>query len=149
MQAGQEMELEIEGQSYKVQVKSLTGDKALVIVNGRELEVAITAGQTSIPSPAPRPAPQAAPRAIPKAASVATPPKPVAGGNNLCANMPGVVVKLMVKADQQVKTGEVLLVLEAMKMENEIRASHDGQVASIHVEAGQRVQTGDPLISWC
>ncbi len=148
MHAGQEMELEIEGQSYKVQVKSLAGDKALVIVNGRELEVAITAGQTSISSPAPRLPPQAPPRAIPKAASVATPPKPVAGGNNLGANMPGVVVKLMVKAGQQVKAGEVLLVLEAMKMENEIRASHDGQVASIHVEAGQRVQTGDPLITW-
>jgi biotin carboxyl carrier protein len=61
------------------------------------------------------------------------------------AYMPGRVVTLLVPEGQEVTTGQGILVLEAMKMENEIRAEHDGAVTKIHVQPGQAVDTGDPL----
>jgi biotin carboxyl carrier protein len=61
------------------------------------------------------------------------------------AYMPGRVVTLLVEEGQEVTTGQGILVLEAMKMENEIRAEHDGAVTKIHVQPGQAVDTGDLL----
>jgi len=61
------------------------------------------------------------------------------------AYMPGRVVTLLVEEGQDVTTGQGILVLEAMKMENEIRAEHDGTVTKIHAQPGQAVDTGDPL----
>jgi biotin carboxyl carrier protein len=62
--------------------------------------------------------------------------------------MPGVVIKVLVKKGQLVAAGDVLLVLEAMKMENEIRSDRSGTIGSIDVSEGQQVQTGDPLVSF-
>ncbi len=61
------------------------------------------------------------------------------------AYMPGRVVTLLVAEGQEVTAGQGVLVLEAMKMENEIRAEHDGTVTKIHVQPGQAVDTGNPL----
>jgi biotin carboxyl carrier protein len=61
------------------------------------------------------------------------------------AYMPGRVVTLLVQEGQEVATGQGVLVLEAMKMENEIRAEHDGTVTQIHVQPGQAVENGTPL----
>lgn len=61
------------------------------------------------------------------------------------AYMPGRVVTLLVQEGQEVTTGQGILVLEAMKMENEIRAEHDGTVTKIHAQPGQAVDMGDPL----
>jgi biotin carboxyl carrier protein len=61
------------------------------------------------------------------------------------AYMPGRVVTLLVELGQQVAAGQGVLVLEAMKMENEIRAEHDGTVTQIHVQPGQAVESGNPL----
>ena len=61
--------------------------------------------------------------------------------------MPGNIWKIEVKEGQQVKSGDVLLILEAMKMENEIMAPVDGIVASIHVAEGAAVNSGDVLVS--
>ncbi len=60
--------------------------------------------------------------------------------------MPGKILKILVKEGDQVKTGQGLLVLEAMKMENEIPAPKDGIVKKILVKEGDTVNTGDPLI---
>jgi glutaconyl-CoA decarboxylase len=60
--------------------------------------------------------------------------------------MPGTVLSLKVSAGQAVKRGDVLLILEAMKMENEISAPADGTVAAIRVQAGSTVNTGDPMV---
>ena len=150
MRIGQETRLEIEGTTYTVQVKSIQGDQAQVIVDGRELSVTIQ-GEVIAPAPVQQPKPAAPasaakPTASPTPSPATTPP--TGGANAMTANMPGVVVKLLVKPDQEVKAGEVVMVLEAMKMENELRASQAGTVATIHVQTGQRVQTGDPLLSW-
>lgn len=61
------------------------------------------------------------------------------------AYMPGRVVALLVQEGEEVKAGQGVVVLEAMKMENEIRAEHDGTVTKIHVQPGQAVEGGDPL----
>ena len=60
--------------------------------------------------------------------------------------MPGTIVKMNVKAGQAVKSGEVLAVLEAMKMENEIMCPHDATVAQVLTEVGTKVDTGTPII---
>ena len=60
--------------------------------------------------------------------------------------MPGTMVKINVKAGQAVKSGEVLAVLEAMKMENEIMAPHDATVAQVLADVGTKVDTGTPII---
>jgi biotin carboxyl carrier protein len=61
------------------------------------------------------------------------------------AYMPGRVVTLLVEEGREVAAGQGILVLEAMKMENEIRAEHDGTVSKIHVQPGQAVDLGNPL----
>jgi len=72
--------------------------------------------------------------------------KAVVGGV-LKAPMPGLVVRVEVSAGQIVELGEALVVVEAMKMENELRASHKGVVEAVHVQAGDRVEKGAPLVT--
>lgn len=71
--------------------------------------------------------------------------RPVSGDGRIKAPIPGVVVRILVDADQPVDAGQPLMVLEAMKMENEIRASRAGRVASINVRPGQAVRLHDQL----
>ncbi len=72
--------------------------------------------------------------------------KPAAGGM-VKAPMPGLVVRVEVERGQAVAAGDGLVVVEAMKMENELRATHKGIVEQIHVKAGDRVEKGAPLVS--
>ncbi|MBQ7109252.1 MAG: biotin/lipoyl-binding protein, partial [Clostridia bacterium] len=81
--------------------------------------------------PAPAPAPAAAP----------------AGATNITAPMPGSIVKIPVTVGQSVNQGDVVCILEAMKMENEIMAPCAGKVASINTSVGATVNTGDVLVS--
>ena len=86
-------------------------------------------------------APKAAPAAAPKAAAGA------AGAVTVKAPMPGNILDVKVAAGAAVKAGDVLVILEAMKMENEIVAPQDGTVASINVNKGDTVNSGDVLVS--
>ena len=72
--------------------------------------------------------------------------KPAASGESVTAPMPGTILNVLVKQGQAVKKGQVLAILEAMKMENEIVAPADGQVASISVDKGQNVNLGDSIL---
>ncbi|MEJ5920628.1 MULTISPECIES: biotin/lipoyl-containing protein [unclassified Corynebacterium] len=67
--------------------------------------------------------------------------------NSVVAPLAGSVSRILVEEGQQITSGEVLLILEAMKMETEITAPHDGTVGSINVEVGESVQGGQPLVS--
>lgn len=69
-----------------------------------------------------------------------------AGEGIVCTQMPGVVVRLLVESGQAVDEGEPVIVVEAMKMENELKAPISGTIAEIHVEAGQAVESGAPLL---
>ncbi len=126
-----------------------------ITVNGKTYEVDVEEiGGVSAPTAAPRPAApaaQAAPAAAPKPAAPKAEPKAApkavpAGGNTVTAPMPGTILDIKVKEGDAVSSGDVLLILEAMKMENEIMAPADGTVTSIQVQKGASVNAGDVLI---
>jgi len=123
-----------------------------VVVNGNEYEVAVEEikGQAgSAPTPATTaPKPAAKPQA-PAPASPKPSPKPSGGDSGegaVMAQMPGTIVDIDVNVGDKVTTGQKLLVLEAMKMENEIVAPHDGTVSEVSVAAGALVNAGDVLV---
>ena len=84
--------------------------------------------------------------AAPKAAPATAPAAP-AGAQAINAPMPGTILAVNVKPGQAVKRGDVLVVLEAMKMENEIMAPNDGTVGTVNVAKGQSVQSGATLLT--
>ena len=110
-----------------------------VTVNGNVYEITLEIiDKADIKTPAaPAPAPAAAPAAPVAPAS--------AGATTITAPMPGTILKVNVANGQAVKKGDVLMVLEAMKMENEIMAPADGTVSSVNVNAGASVETGAVL----
>ena len=109
--------------------------KFLINVNGNSYEVEVEEIRDGVAAaPVAAPAPKAAPAAAPAGAATVTAP------------MPGTILSVNVKVGESVKKGQVLCILEAMKMENEIMANGDGKVASIAVNAGDSVNTGQVLI---
>ena len=130
--------------------------KYKVTLKGRTYEVEVEAGEAilldeyeAIAPSAPAAAPAAAaPAAAPAAAAPAPAAAPVVtgAGEPVNAPMPGNILKVNVTAGQAVKSGDVLCVLEAMKMENEIMAPKDGTVTQVLVSKGANVDTGAPLV---
>ena len=114
-----------------------------VTVNGTvyEVEVNEVGGAAPVADPAPKAA-APAPKAAPAAAAAPVP----AGAQTVDCPMPGKILSVAVTAGQAVKKGEVLCILEAMKMQNEIVAPHDATVAEVRVAANQTVATGDALV---
>ena len=118
-----------------------------ITVNGNVYEVTVEEGFTGAAS-APKaaaPAPAAAPAAAPKAAPAPAAAPAAAGSVAVTAPMPGKILGVKASAGQAVKRGQVLLILEAMKMENEIVAPQDGTVATINVAVGDSVEPGATL----
>ena len=129
--------------------------KYKVTLNGKTYEVEVEVGKVVLlddyeacaPAPAAAPAATAAP-AAPAAPAAAPAPAPVAlsDGEPVNAPMPGNILRIDVKEGDKVKAGQTLLILEAMKMENEIAAPKDGTVVQIATSKGAVVETGTPLI---
>ena len=128
--------------------------KYKVTLNGRTYEVEVEAGKAmllaeyeavvpSAPAAAPAAAPVAAPAAAPAAAAA---PVVTGAGEAVNAPMPGNILKVNVANGQAVKEGDVLVVLEAMKMEKEIMAHKNGTVTQVLVQKGSTVDTGAPLV---
>lgn len=114
-----------------------------ITVNGNVYDVTVEEGTGSTATAAPA-AKSAAPKAAPKAAAA---PSGAQGAVKVNAPMPGKILKVNVSAGQTVKKGDVLIVLEAMKMENEISAPQDGTVATVECAAGDSVESGKVLVS--
>lgn len=115
-----------------------------ITVNGNVYDVTVEEGTGSTAGAAKATAPKAAaPKAAPKAAA----PAGAQGAVKVNAPMPGKILKVNVNAGAAVKKGDVLLVLEAMKMENEICAPQDGTVATVECAAGDSVESGKVLVS--
>ena len=106
--------------------------KYRVTVNGTAYEIELE--ELTGAAPAPAPAPAAAPAA-------AAP----AGGEQVTSPMPGTILDVKVSQGAAVKKGDVLMILEAMKMENEIMCPRDGKVASLHAAKGAAVESGTLL----
>lgn len=124
-----------------------------VTLNGRTYEVEVEEGRAILeseyeayaPAPAAPAAPAAAPAAVaaPAAAPAAT---EIAAGERVNAPMPGNILKVEVNKGDKVKAGQILVILEAMKMENEIVAPKAGTVAQVVVKVGEKVDTGATLV---
>ena len=122
--------VKVNGNSYEVEVEE--------IKDGVQPVAPAIQRPAAAPAPAPA-APTAAP--APKAAPVA-----VSGAGTVAAPMPGTVLDIMVKEGDVVKSGQVCVILEAMKMENELPAPCDGTVKSVNVTKGASVNTADVLV---
>ena len=137
----------INGKKYEVEVEKLEAYKSLdrngvaapaapvLPASAPVQRPAAPAPVAAAPAPAPAPAPAAAPAA----------PAGAAGAVAVTAPMPGKILGVKASAGQAVKRGQVLLILEAMKMENEIVAPQDGTVATINVAVGDSVEPGATL----
>ena len=127
--------------------------KYKVTLNGRTYEVEVDQDKAMLvdeyeayaPAPAAPVAVAAPAAAAPVAAAPAAAPSAVAAGTPVTSPMPGNILKILVNPGQQVQEGEVLMILEAMKMENEIVAPKTGSVAQILVAKGSTVETGAVL----
>lgn len=132
----------IDGKNYEVTVNETDQNTAQVEVNGNSYNVHYEKDTVAVPPVAHKTAAPAS--AQPKVAA----PQPAAAGgaSSIKAPLPGTILSINVKAGDPVKRGDVLIVMEAMKMENNIMANKDGQVKAIHVTTGQTVTQDDPLI---
>ena len=132
--------------------------KYKVTLNKRVYEVEVEAGEAMLvdeydlkaPAAAAAPAPVAAAPAAAAPAAAPAPAAPAGGalaaGTVIKSPMPGNVLKINVAPGQKVNEGDVLLILEAMKMENEVVSTKTGTVAQIVVDKGAVVETGSPLV---
>ena len=142
----------VQGVDYDVEIEEVEGNLAKVSVNGVSFEVelkrpinpahAIKKPKVAAPQPAaPRPvaaAPAAAPAATPAAAGA---------GNPVKAPLPGTISSINVKVGDQINVGDTVLVLEAMKMQNNIEAEYAGTITSIVVNPGDSVMEGAVLLT--
>lgn len=127
----------VNGNLYQVEVEE---------VKGEFIAPATTVAPAAPAAPPAAPAAPAAPPVPPVPAPPAPPtPATAANGEKVTSPMPGTIVKIVAVKGTAVKKGDVLFVLEAMKMENEIVASLDGTVADVTVAQGATVNTGDVL----
>ena len=118
-----------------------------ITVNGNTYDVIVEEADASGIVSAPVTTPVSTPiaPAAPKAAAPKAAPQGAAGANKVTAPMPGTILNVKVSAGQAVKKGDVICVLEAMKMENDIPAPCDGVIASINVQKGANVNANDVI----
>ncbi len=128
----------IDGVDYEVSVNELEGNNAEVVVNGKSFNVELDNEQPAATT-APRAAAQPTAAAAPAGKAVAT---------TIKSPLPGSIVKVVVNNGQAVKRGDVLIVMESMKMENNICAEADGTVKEVLVKQGQTVMQDDALVEF-
>lgn len=138
----------INDMEYNVTVNSVAGDKAEVTVNGVVYQVKIENNEVVNAVPASVQPVNAMPAAAPVAAAPAPAAAPASGaGKPVNSPLPGVIVAVKVKVGDAVKNGQVVAILEAMKMENEIQAEFDGVVTSVNVAQGDSILEGAPIVT--
>lgn len=141
-----EYKYKINGNTYKVAVGDIENNIAQVEVNGTPYRVELDEQKAPVKViNAPRPS--AAPRTESGAKVISKPVAAAAGAYQIKAPLPGTVLSIAVKVGDTVAAADTVAVLEAMKMENSIRAGRDGKVAAINVSAGDAVLEGTPIIT--
>ena len=128
--------IKVNGTQYEVEVEEVRDDCTVAAQPVKEVKAA---APIAAPAQTAAPAPKAS---APKANNTVP-----AGASSITAPMPGTILKVNVSNGDTVKKGQVLLILEAMKMENEIVAPMDGKITSVNVEKGKSVSVGDVMVS--
>lgn len=144
----------INGADYDVTIQSITGQRAKVEVNGIPFDVEMqgsTLTEDNLPdtevASAPVETKEVVSKEPEKAPAQAAPAEAAGSGTPVKAPLPGVVTKIVVTTGQKVKKGQPVLVLEAMKMENNITAEQDGEITSVCVKPGDSVLEGTVLLT--
>ena len=146
----------VQGVDYDVEIEEVEGNVAKVNVNGIRFDVelkqpinptsSLKKVRIEAPKPVARPAiPTAAPAA--PAAAPAAPAAPAGAGSPIKAPLPGTIIEVKVNVGDTVKQGDCVLVLEAMKMQNNIESEYEGTVTSITVKQGETVMEGTVLLT--
>lgn len=142
-----EYKYKINGKEYKVAVGEREANNVVVEVNGVSYNVELEEQAQPVVKPVARPAAPAANAAPTAAAAPATAAPAATGtGKGVKSPLPGVILSIKVNVGDAVKKGQTLLVLEAMKMENDIKADADGVVTSILVRQGDSILEGTDLV---
>ena len=141
-----EYKYKINGNLYNVVIGDIEDNIAHVEVNGTHYTVEMEKKPKAAPAPKPVVRPAAKPAAAPVAAAPVA--KPAAGGakSGVKSPLPGVILDIKVNVGDEVKKGQTLIILEAMKMENSINADKDGKIAAINVSKGESVLEGTDLV---
>jgi biotin carboxyl carrier protein len=142
-----DIKFKIGDKQYEASVAEKEDGKVEVTVNGKAYTVEVER-EAPKAKPVKVQAPVAAAPAAAPAAAAAPAPKaaPTAGATTVNAPLPGNIVKVVATVGQAVKPGDTLIIMEAMKMENNIVAESEGSVSRILVQVGQTVQSGDALV---
>ena len=125
--------------------------KLKVTLNGKSYEVEVEImkdDDASTMSYMPMTAVPVAPPTMPVPSVVPTTSTPSAGGNTLTAPMNGVVIEIPVNAGDEVKTGQVVVILEAMKMKTNISSDRDGKISAVNVSPNDSVETGQVMLTF-
>lgn len=150
-------QLKIDDKQFAVEIGEIVSGCVQVNVNGRPYSVSLGESaaptpEAATPRPSPRPALQQAP-VVPKVAAVAPkaptpPPRPVSVSDTgtVAAPIPGLIVKLNVAVGDSVTAGQTVVIMEAMKMENNLTCAVSGTVQEIRVQKGSEVATGDVIM---
>lgn len=136
-----EFKYTIDGKEYNVAIEETGDNNAKVVVNGEEFAVQLPEKKNKKVAEKTAPA-----KVVRSAPAEAAPAANVNTNNAVKAPLPGTITAINVEVGQEVKAGDTLLVLEAMKMANNIEAESDGKVAAVCVKVGQAVLEDDPLI---
>ena len=134
----------IDGIDYSVEILEDTGSEARVVVNDRELRVSVTAEAGAMSAQVPLPT--ASPPQQLWAPPIRPPVAPRSASGELHAPIPARVTEVLVSAGDLVEEGQLLLKIEAMKMENQVRSPFDGTVEKVCVSDGQEVAEGDLMV---
>ena len=133
----------VNGKTYAVEVEEVgAGQGGFTYQPVQQAAVQAPVFEAPVQS-APAQAPKAPVKQVQKEAAVAAP----AGGELMSAPMPGTILEIKVSEGQSVKAGEILVILEAMKMENELAAPVDGIVTKIYTSKGESINAGDSILT--
>lgn len=140
------IKVEIDGQQYEVSIEDINARPVVAIIEGERYEVWPESDDSEDSTPINRP-PVSIPVPVP-AATVSDKPAQRVDAKNITSPLPGVIVAILVKPGDQVKRGQELCTLEAMKMKNAIKSTRDGKIASVEVSVGDQVGHGQVLLTY-
>lgn len=142
----QDFKFKIDGAEYTANVEEKEDGKLQVTVNGKAYEVEVPGHVAAAPKVQPVKPVAAAPAPAAPTAAPSAPKKASGTGTAVTAPLPGTITSIEVKEGDAVKAGQTVIVMEAMKMANNITAECDGTVKAILVQQGAQVQSGDALL---